>query len=351
MSHQELLERTVRSMCTRGKGILAADESTGTIAKRFEKISVENNEENRRFYREILFTTPGMAEFICGVILYEETLGHKTQSGVPFAKVLTDAGVVPGIKVDRGAVAFTGSGSASGAKSQEKITEGLDGLPARMEAFRAAGARFAKWRAVIAIGPSIPSDACIHANAHALARYASICQGAGIVPIVEPEVLMDGDHTIERCYQVTEHTLHTVFAELHRQNVVLEHMILKPNMVIAAKDCRTQASPEQIAEQTIRCFQRTVPSAVPGIFFLSGGQSDEEASVNLNAINAKFKSLPWMVSFSYGRALQSGALAGWKGVAANLKAAQKAFFHRAKLNSAAQLGKYQPSMEKELVKA
>ncbi len=330
------LHETAQAIVTDHKGILAADESTGTIKKRFDSIGVESTEENRRFYRQLLFTTPGMEDSIGGVIFYDETLRQSADDGTPFAEVLASKGVIPGIKVDTGAhdqAGFPG----------EKITEGLDGLRARLEEYRSLGARFAKWRAVITIGDNIPSVACIRANAHALARYAALCQEAGIVPIVEPEVLMDADNTIERCYDVTSRTLKWTFHELIVQGVDLRGTLLKPNMVISGKGCATQASAEQIAGLTIQCFMTHVPAAVPGIVFLSGGQSEVEATENLNAINQVGG--PWPLSFSYGRALQASALGAWAGDIGNADAAQAAFTHRARMNALAAAGEWSAGME------
>ncbi len=338
--HDEMA-KTVKEMTARGKGILAADESTGTIEKRFKGVGIPNTEENRRDYREMLFTTPGMADFTSGVILFEETLFQKARNGTPLAQILAKQGVVPGIKVDKGTVELP-------ACPGEVITAGLDGLDERMKNYKAAGARFAKWRAVITIGAGIPSDTCIRTNAHALARYAAICQHNGIVPIVEPEVLMDADNTIERCFDVTEATLHRTFAELIFQRISLEHMILKPNMIVSGKKCATQAGVEQVATMTLACLKRCVPSAVPGIAFLSGGQTDEAATAHLSAMNAKGP-LPWILTFSYGRALQAPAIKAWSGKEANWKAGQAAYLHRAKLNGAAQKGAYTAAMEKQLV--
>jgi fructose-bisphosphate aldolase class I len=336
---EETLEAIARALVAPGKGILAADESTGTIEKRLKSIDVESTEENRRGYREMLFTTPGLGDHISGVILFDETIRQSTKDGVPFTKVLADAGVIPGIKVDKGAKALAKA-------SSEKVTEGLDGLRERLEEYRGLGAKFTKWRAVIAIeGEKIPSAYCIHVNAHALARYAALSQEAGLVPIVEPEVLMDGDHTIERAYEVTEATLEAVFNELFSQRVVYEGMLLKPNMVVSGKDCSEQAGPEQVAEATIRCFRSVVPAAVPGVVFLSGGQGDEEATANLNAMNAVGPH-PWELSFSYGRALQAPSLKAWRGEEANVKAGQEALAHRARMNGAARDGGYTSDMEK-----
>jgi fructose-bisphosphate aldolase class I len=331
------LARTVRQLLASGRGILAADESTGTIGKRFAAIQVANTEENRRAYREMLFTTPKMAEFISGVILYEETLGQKSAGGEPFPRLLERLGVVPGIKVDKGTVPLPGAPG-------EVVTQGLDGLAERLAGHRQAGARFAKWRAVITIGPGLPTRNCLQVNAHALARYAAICQEAGIVPIVEPEVLMDGDNTLARCAEVTTETLHETFAALHDQGVRLEEMLLKPNMVLSGSKCPTQAGVQEVAEATLRVFRRVVPAAVPGIVFLSGGQSDENATAHLNAINASGPA-PWVFSFSYGRALQAPSLKAWAGQAAKAKAGQAAFFHRAKMNGAATRGAYHPALE------
>jgi fructose-bisphosphate aldolase, class I len=335
------LEQTVADILRPGRGILAADESTGTIEKRFKSSNITNTEENRRDYREMLFTTKGMESWISGVILFDETLRQKSRAGVPLAKVLSDKGVVPGIKVDKGTVPLP-------FHKDEVVTQGLDDLGKRLQEYKQLGARFAKWRAVITIGPGIPSRACIGANAHALARYAAICQSEGIVPIVEPEVLMDADNTIERCFEVTEATLKSVFDELHEQRVVLEQILLKPNMVISGKKCPVQAGVEQVASETIRCFRRTVPAAVPGIVFLSGGQTDEQATAHLSAMNATGK-LPWVLSFSYGRALQAPSLKAWAGQQANWAKGQGEFAKRAKLNGLAQQGKYQAAMEKEPV--
>jgi len=322
-----------------GRGVLAADESTPTIKKRFDTIGAESTEETRRAYRELLFTTPGASEFIGGVIMYDETLRQSSADGVPFAKVLSDQGVVPGIKVDMGAKALAGA-------EGEKVTEGLDGLRERLAEYYELGARFTKWRAVIDIGDDIPSDYCIQANAWALARYAALSVEQGFVPIVEPEVLMDGAHDIDRCFDVTERTLHYVYRALFAQRVPLEQTLLKPNMVISAKDCPQQAGAEEIAEKTIACLKNNVPSTVPGVVFLSGGQSELEATVNLNEMN-KIGGFPWQMSFSYGRALQASTLQAWGGDAANFEAGQKALYHRAKMNSLARYGTYEESMEGE----
>lgn len=330
------LSSIAQSLVHAGKGILAADESSPTIKKRFDRINVPSTEENRRSYREMLFTTQGLEEFVSGVILFDETLRQIASDGTPFPKVLTNKGIIPGIKVDKGAKAFAGFPG-------EKVTEGLDGLRDRLLEYRELGAQFAKWRAVITIGEGIPSRACIDANAHALARYAALCQEAELVPIVEPEVLMDGKHDIERCEEVTTLTLRRVFAELHEHRVILEAMLLKPNMVISGKSCPQQASVDEVAEATVRCMRRTVPAAVPGLVFLSGGQSPEQATENLNRMNAMGQ--PWELSFSYGRALQEPALAAWQGKASNAPLVQKALYHRAKCNGAARYGNYTKEME------
>ncbi|HLU62537.1 MAG TPA: class I fructose-bisphosphate aldolase [Gammaproteobacteria bacterium] len=334
----EELNDIALAMVAPGKGILAADESTGTIKKRFDSIGVESTEELRRAYREMLFTAPGMEQYISGVIMYDETIRQSAADGTPFPQLLQKLGVVPGIKVDTGAKDLA-------LCPGEKITEGLDGLRERLAEYYELGARFAKWRAVITIGEDIPSNTCIETNAHALARYAALCQEANIVPIVEPEVLMDADNTIEECYEVTAHTLKTVFDELYKQNVALEGIVLKPNMVIAGKKCPTQAEPEQVAEMTVACLTNHVPASVPGIAFLSGGQSDELATLHLALMN-EMGPHPWELTFSYGRALQAAALKAWGGKKENVEAAQKAFLHRAKCNGAAHDGTYTPDMEK-----
>jgi fructose-bisphosphate aldolase class I len=333
------LEKIARAMVAPGKGILAADESTGTIKKRFDKIGIESTEEHRRAYRDMLFTAPGADRHISGVILFDETLRQKASDGTPFAQLLAGKGIVPGIKVDMGAKPLAGFPG-------ETVTEGLDGLRERLTEYHGLGARFAKWRAVIDVAAGIPSRFAIKANAHALARYAALCQEAGIVPIVEPEVLMDGDHTLERCDEVTSTTLQTVFDVLYAHGVHLEGIVLKPNMVIAGKKCPTQATPQQVAEATVRCLKRHVPAAVPGIAFLSGGQSEAEATAHLSLMNA-LGPLPWELSFSYGRALQATALATWGGKPGNVAAAQKEFIKRARLNGLARTGAYKPAMEKE----
>jgi fructose-bisphosphate aldolase, class I len=339
----EELQQIARAIVADGKGILAADESTGTIKKRFDSIGVESTEETRRAYRELLFTTEGVEDYIGGVILYDETIRQKTGDGTPFPNLLASKGIIPGIKVDTGAKPLA---HAEG----ETVTEGLDGLRERLAEYRELGARFAKWRAVISIGEHIPSEYAIWVNAHALARYAALVQEAQIVPIVEPEVLMDGDHTIERSFHETSRTLHAVFTELRDQRVQPEGILLKPNMVLSGYESPEQASDEEIAHETLRCFRRHVPAAVPGIVFLSGGQSEEEATRRLNAMNA-IGPYPWTLSFSYGRALQAAALKAWGGKEENVEAAQRAFYHRAKMNSAAQTGLYAPEMEREAVTA
>jgi fructose-bisphosphate aldolase, class I len=334
------LVETAKAMVAPGRGILAADESTGTIQKRFEAIGVENSEANRRAYRELLFRSPGMSEFISGVILFDETIRQKAEDGTRLVDLLDRQGIIPGVKVDKGAVPLALS-------EGETVTEGLDGLRERLAEYAQLGARFTKWRAVIRIGEDVPTGYAIDVNAHALARYAALSQEAGLVPIVEPEVLMDGDHSIDECYGVTEVTLREVFAQLAHQGVALEGMVLKPNMVLSGKDTSDRAAPEEVAEATVRCFMQTVPVAVPGIAFLSGGQSDEEATVNLDAINrfAARVNVPWQLTFSYGRGLQAAAQQAWGGRAHAAKDAQEAFLHRARLASAARQGTYLPAME------
>jgi len=327
------LASIAQSLIADGRGILAADESTGTITKRFDGIGVESTEENRRSYRELLFTTAGLGDFVSGAILYDETIRQAAKDGTPIPALLAKQNIHPGIKVDTGAKPLTGS-------PEETVTEGLDGLRERVAEYHGLGARFAKWRGVIKIGGLIPTPYCIETNAHALARYARLCQDGGLAPIVEPEVLMDGDHDIDRCDAVTTETLHQVFGALHRQGVSLEGMLLKPNMVISGKDCSRQADVDEVAERTVRCLRRTVPAAVPGIVFLSGGQSEQVATAHLNAMNANSGPQPWALSFSYGRALQDGALKGWKGSADNTQAAQQSLATRARLNSAAAKGEY-----------
>ena len=337
MSSQDL-EQSARAMVARGKGILAIDESFPTIKKRFDNIKIESNEENRRAYRDLLITNPGGAEYISGMILFDETLRQATSDGISFSQALIKQGIMPGIKVDTGAKDMAGHPG-------EKITEGLDGLRDRLAEYKQLGARFAKWRAVITIGNGIPTHACIEANAHALARYAALCQEAGIVPMVEPEVLMDADNTIDRCYEVTERTLKALFDALYSQDVAAEFTILKTNMVISGKKCAVQAEVQEVADKTVRCLLNTVPASLPGIVFLSGGQSAELATAHLNAMNKTFNSLPWPLSFSYGRALQEPCLKTWAGKHENVAAAQAALLHREKCNSLACLGQYSEAME------
>ncbi len=337
------LNDIARALVAPGKGILAADESDSTIKKRFDSIGVESTEDNRRAYRDLLFTTPGAEDYISGVILFDETIRQSGLDGTPFPKLLQSKGIIPGIKVDKGAQPLAHS-------HEETVTEGLDGLRGRLEAYHGLGARFAKWRAVISIGDHIPSEYAIWANAHALARYAALSQEAGLVPIVEPEVLMDGGHTIERSFEVTSRTLHAVFTELRDQRVHPEEILLKPNMVLSGYSCPEQASHDEVAEHTLRCFRRHVPAAVPGIVFLSGGQTDEDATANLNAMNQRGPH-PWELSFSYGRALQAPALKAWSGLQDRVPAGQQAYFHRAKLNGAARSGSYTEEMEREAVAA
>jgi fructose-bisphosphate aldolase, class I len=333
------LHETARALVAEGKGILAADESDGTIKKRFDSIGAESTEENRRAYRDLLFTTEGAEEFISGVILFDETIRQSSADGTPFPQLLESKGIVPGIKVDKGAkpLALTDG---------ETITEGLDGLRGRLEEYRELGARFAKWRATYTIGDGTPSEYAVWTNAHALARYAALCQEAGLVPIVEPEVLMDGSHSIEDSLSATSRTLHAVYTELRDQRVDVEGTLLKPNMVLSGYDASEQADHERVAELTMKCFYRHVPAAVPGIVFLSGGQTDEDATANLNAMNA-IGPHPWELSFSYGRALQAPALKAWGGDETNVEAAQRAYYHRAKMNGAARSGLYAPEMERE----
>ena len=334
-----LLSKTAAAMVAKGKGILAADESAGTCETRFKSINVECNEENRRAYRGLLFTTPGVEQFLSGVILFDETLRQKTNDGVPFGDYLAKKGVLPGIKVDAGAKDLP-------LCPGEKVTEGLDNLPKRLADYFKMGARFAKWRAVITIGKGIPSHTCIYANAHALARYAAACQAASIVPMIEPEVLLDGDHTVERCEEVTEATLRATYAACAAYNVSPEHLILKTSMVVSGKNNSRQAGVDEVAERTVRVLKRTVPAAQPGVVFLSGGQSDEAATAHLNAM-AAMKGLPWPLTFSYSRALQNPALKAWKGQAGNVSTAQKAFHHRAHMNGLAAQGKWRAELEKQ----
>jgi fructose-bisphosphate aldolase, class I len=331
------LTATARALVAPGKGILAADESSGTIAKRFAAVDVTSTEEHRRAWRELLFTTAGVGEFVSGVILFDETIRQPAADGTPFPAVLGRQGIVPGIKVDKGTVALPGFPG-------EKVTEGLDGLRQRLAEYRDLGARFTKWRAVITIADGIPTRACIAANAQALARFAALSQEAGLVPVVEPEVLMDGGHTIGRCFEVTAETLSLVFATLREQRVRLDGMLLKPNMVVSGTDCPTQAGVEEVAQATLACLRDTVPAAVPGVVFLSGGQSDQAATAHLDAMN-RLGGQPWQLSFSYGRALQAPALRAWKGEPGNVPAAQQALYHRARLNGAARAGRYDEVME------
>jgi fructose-bisphosphate aldolase class I len=334
------LEHTAQALVAGGKGILAADETVPTVTQRLAAAGVDSTPETRRAYREMFFATPGIAQFISGVILQHETLHQRSAQGIPLIDQLLQRGIVPGIKVDEGAKALAGSAG-------EYVTEGLDGLRSRIDEYRAHGARFAKWRAVIAVTDTLPSAACIHANAHALARYAAICQERGVVPVVEPEVLMEGSHTIERCEQVTGAVLRAVFDELHSQKVSLEGMLLKPNMVVPGIDCVEQASIKELAHATVRCLRRHVPAAVPGIVFLSGGQDHLRATLNLSAINLVAGAKPWTLTFSYGRALQDEALAAWHGRDESLAAGQRAFYHRARCVSAAARGRYTSAMESE----
>ena len=331
------LDSNAKAMVAPGKGILAADESTGTIKKRFDKIGLESTFESRRAYRELLFTAPDAERHISGVILYDETIRQKAADGRPFPALLAARGMLPGIKVDAGARPLAGFPG-------ETVTEGLDGLRERLAEYRELGARFAKWRAVIDVGAGIPTPFALEANAHALARYAALCHELSIVPIVEPEVLMDGDHTIERCEAVTDAALETVFDALFRHRVRLEGLVLKPNMVIAGKKCPKQATPQQVADATLRCLRRHVPGAVPGIAFLSGGQSEAEATQHLSLMN-RAEHRPWQLSFSYGRALQQSTLDAWRGLPANVAAAQRAFLRRARLNGLARDGSYEAAME------
>jgi len=337
MSNMDLV-KTAQAMVAEGKGILAIDESAGTCQKRFDAIGVPCTEENRRAYRDMLLTTPGLGDHISGAILYDETLRQSTRDGKSFVKVMQAAGILPGIKVDEGAHALAGH-------SGEKVTEGLDGLRGRLKEYVALGAKFAKWRAVITIGETMPSAACIEANAHALARYAALCQEAGVVPMVEPEVLMDGAHDLDECYEVTEATLRALFGQLYEQNVLLEGTILKASMVISGASAPQRASVEEVANATVQCLLNAVPASVAGVVFLSGGQSDEEATAHLDAMN-RLGQFPWPLTFSYGRALQAPALATWgKNPAANVAAAQKKLAHRARMNGLAAVGQYDAGQE------
>jgi fructose-bisphosphate aldolase class I len=336
----QALNETARALVAGDKGLLAMDESNPTCNKRFARLGIPQTVEARRSYRELIVTTPGLGESISGVILYDETICQQKKDGTPFVKVIIDAGIIPGIKVDTGAKDMAGH-------SGEKITEGLDGLRDRLVEYSQMGARFAKWRAVIGIGDDIPSRGCIEANAQALTRYAALCQEAGLVPVIEPEVLMNGEHSLERCSEVTEQVLHTVFDHLYTQGVMLEDMLLKPNMVLPGLACPKQATLDEVADATVECLLRAVPAAVPGIAFLSGGQSAELASARLNAMNVRFKSrLPWALAFSFARAIQQPALEIWRGEEANVSAAQQALYHRARCNLAARRGEYNAQVEK-----
>jgi fructose-bisphosphate aldolase class I len=343
--YDQELRHTAQAMVAKGKGILAMDESNGTCNKRFQILGIPATEEYRQAYRQLILKTPELSNYVSGPILYDETIRQSTTDGMSFVQVIQDAGMIPGIKVDAGAKDLAGH-------PNEKVTEGLDGLRERVAEYYKMGARFAKWRAVITIGDTIPSRACIEANAHGLARYASLCQEGGLVPIVEPEVLINGDHTLERCFEVTDETLHTVFNHLHTQGVAFDQMILKPSMVIAGKDCAEQADIEAVAEATIRCLLKNVPATVAGIAFLSGGQSMEQSSAHLNAMNQMFgDTCPWPVTFSYARAIQQPALDYWSGDSSRVEEAQRRLLHRAKCNSAASTGQYSSAMEKALAVA
>ena len=341
--NQDSLRETANSLVARGKGILAADESGGTIKRRFDALGIDNTESNRRDYRELLFTSPGIQDSISGVILFDETIRQESAGGVPLVKVLQQQGIIPGIKVDKGTNALAGSPG-------ELVTDGLDGLRDRLAEYYQLGARFTKWRAVITIGDGIPTDYCIETNAHALGRFAALSQEAGLVPIIEPEVLKDGSHSIERCFDVSVATLREVFRQVVRQRVSLQGLLLKASMVLSGGEAQNRASAEEVARQTVRCFQESVPAAVPGIVFLSGGQSDDEATVNLDAISrhAAEVGAPWQLSFSYGRGLQAAPMKTWAGNPGNADAAQRAFLQRARLTAAAREGNYSPSMETAL---
>lgn len=338
--NEEPLIDTARALVAGDQGLLAMDESNPTCNKRFAKLGIPQTAEARRAYRELIVTTPGLAESISGAILYDETIRQQKNDGTPFAKALVEAGIIPGIKVDTGAKEMAGHPG-------EKVTEGLDGLRDRLKEYSQMGARFAKWRAVIAVGDGLPSRSALEANAHALARYAALCQEAGLVPVVEPEVLMVGEHTLERCLEVTGEALRNVFIQLNCQRVLLEGMLLKPNMVLPGLTCPKQVSVDEVADATVKCLLRTVPAAVPGIAFLSGGQSAELASARLNAMNVRFKArMPWALAFSFARAIQQPALEIWKGEKANVSAAQRALAHRAECNRAARRGEYTAAMER-----
>ena len=337
----QALEVTAKRMVADGKGLLAIDESTGTCNKRFAKWGIPQNEETRRQYRELIVNTQDLSESISGAILYDETIRQRKDDSAPFAQAIAEAGIIPGIKVDKGAKEMAGFPG-------EKITEGLDGLRARLTEYAQMGARFAKWRAVFSIGDGLPSRGCIEANVHALARYAALCQQAGLVPVVEPEVLMEGAHTLETCREITEQVLRALFSALYSQRVKLEGLILKPNMVLPGLTCLTQATADDVADATVGCLLRAVPAAVPGVAFLSGGQSGELASARLNAMNVRFSSrLPWALAFSFGRAIQQPALGIWHGDKSNVPAAQEALYHRAVCNRAARLGQYNPDVESD----
>jgi fructose-bisphosphate aldolase class I len=337
----QMVAKTAVALVAGDKGLLAMDESNPTCNKRFAALGIPQTYEARRAYREMIVTTPRLGECISGAILYDETIHKGTRDGIPFVKVLIDAGIIPGIKVDTGAKDLAGHPG-------ERVTEGLDGLRERLAEYAQMGARFAKWRAVIAVGDGMPSRGCIEANAHALARYAALCQESGLVPVVEPEVLMDGDHTLSRCAEVTEEVLRAVFNALATQGVAPEAMVLKPNMVVPGLACATQATVEEVADATVRCLLRTVPAAVPGVAFLSGGQPAELASARLNAMNLRFRAkLPWALAFSFARAIQQPALEIWRGDDANVPAAQQALFHRAECNRAARRGEYTAAVEKK----
>ncbi|MCW8935592.1 MAG: fructose-bisphosphate aldolase class I [Gammaproteobacteria bacterium] len=339
MSIHDELQDTITALVQKGKGILAADESSPTIAKRFQAIDVESTEENRRAYRSMILSTPGLGEYISGVILFEETLGQRSDDGIMLPELCAQQGIVPGIKVDKGKLALSGAPG-------DEITRGLDGLEQRLTGYKEQGARFAKWRNVYHITKTTPSQLAIEANAEVLASYAAICQAQGIVPIVEPEVLIDGDHSLQRCAEVSEAVFHEVFHALHRHHVVLEHILLKPNMMVPGKQHSQKSSAEEVAIQTVKVLRRTVPAAVPSINFLSGGLSPEEATENLNAMN-QLSPQPWELTFSYGRALQEPALQAWRGDMGNAASTQSALFQRARFNGAARYGKYNPLMESE----
>jgi len=338
---KDQLAETARAMVARGKGILAIDESLPTIKKRFDSIGLESTEETRRAYRELLIDNKGDEQYISGMILFDETIRQSTADGRPFPQVLLERGIMPGIKVDKGARELA-------MHPGEKVTEGLDGLRDRLAEYRELGARFCKWRAVITIGEEIPTSGCIEANAHALARYAALCQEAGLVPMVEPEVLMDGDHTIDECFEVTEATQRALFNELYNQRVELEHTILKCNMVVPGKECPEQAGDDEIAEKTVACLKRAVPAAIPGIVFLSGGQASVDATRRLNHMHQMFAELPWPLSFSYGRALQADALKAWGGKPENVEKARQILLHRERCNGLAAMGRYSEEVEQEL---